>query len=171
MIWYVSCNKNPLNCQKHFERWWPPTSHPIYIRFARPVSPVSKCLNVAGDPFKGNQDPSNIEGWELEMIEVESWRCRSNVLKVAEMWKWLKRLLLNIKWQVEDEFSCPSKVDFLQNCDFSSICAKVRRLQCKSALIVPFLCILLLPGNNHFSSMMTMMIKSYDDRYDKHCSW
>ena len=125
-----------------------------------------------GTLFKANQGPSNIEGWELEMIEVESLRYVS---------EWNVKLAGRSSLSISNDKSRRGVrvvqvkklkqllVDFLQNCDFSSISAKVRRLHCKSALIVPFLCILhyLLPSNNHLRWIMTTMIKSYD----RHCSW
>ena len=86
---------SPLDCQKH----WPPIS---YIRFARPIPPdLSKCLNVAGGPFQRQSRP--VTHWRMGF--GNDWKLGIS----TEMWEWLKGLLLNIKWQVKEEFSCPSK--------------------------------------------------------------
>ena len=91
--------KNPMDCQKHSKRQWPPIS---YIRFARPV-PLSKCLNVAGGPFQRQSRP--VTHWRMRFGNDWSWKLEIS----TEMWEWLKGLLLNMKWQVKEEFCFPSK--------------------------------------------------------------
>ena len=131
-------------------------------------SPLT-CQNAwmwLGDPFKGNQDPSHIEGWDLEMIEVESWKYR---LKCESGWKgfswiWNDKSRRSLVVRPSKICGLPAKLRFLLHFCKSAAAPVQKCANCPVSLHSP-------AQRKHLRWTMTIMIKSYDDRYDKHCSW
>ena len=140
--------------------------HPYPISDLLNRSPLT-CQNAwmwLGDPFKGNQDPSHIEGWDLEMIE--SWGYR---LKCESGWKdfcWISNDKSRRSLVVRPSKICglPAKLRFLLNFCKSAAASVQKCANCPVSLHSP-------AQQNHLRWTMTIMIKSYDDRYVKHCSW